>query len=407
MKKVILALFLAITLLLCGCGESVVATDVSLSDIQSELVALLQEENPIVLNKSYIFSYYGITPDEYAEAAVCMITRPVFPSELVMFKATDEETAAQIQAALEIRLQSLREQSRDYDAESNRLAESAEIYAKGLYRALFFDAKQEELQKLFSTHLKDYAPAEAPVYTPAPTPEPTPEPTPTAEALSEEVEKLPYRLVPERERVPDSWFDDVLFIGNSVGKNLETYVTKQRLGENSTCMGKATFFTAGRYCFRNAVENSYHRPTYQGEYRTPAEVIELTGAKKVYIALSQIDIIFQNRTFEETIAYADTLFKTLREAFPEVDIYVCGVSPRLNVFEGSDVDSKTIPVFNEMLLNCAVENDCYFIDCFTPLADENNFLRLEYSSEYNDGGIHLTDKGCQVWLDWLYTHTAP
>ena len=413
MKKLALLSLLLCLALLCACGgNTVTAADASLSDVCTELLTATGEENAVTLNRDYISIYYGLDESMYEEAAAFMVPRNILQSEVVLVKAGDSAGLEEIQAALNLRLDSLREQARDYDTESAALLEHTEVFSKAPYCAVFFHPMQKELQAAFEAHLKEYAEGEAPVFTPAPTAEPAPESTtkpteaPAEEPEREPKEKLPYGLVPGSERVDDSWFDDAIIIGNSVAKNLENYVVSQRLGSDPACMGKAVFFTAGRYCWKNAAINAYARPTYNGQYYTPVDIVKEVNAHKIILALSQIDLIFQGRSVEETLDYAVDVLTALKEECDEPEIYVCGMSPRASLFEGQPVNNAFIRDYNEKLLACCEENQVYYLDCYTPLADKDGCLAEAYRLETSDGGIHLTPEGCRVWMEYLYTHTA-
>lgn len=418
MKKLTISLLCAALLLLCACRGTVRAADVPLTELRGEMIGRLGVSDPIVLNDDYIYVYFGVEPEAYTEAAAFMVSRSIFPSEIVMFRAADEDALSRITAALEQHLESLREQTRDYDPESNAVAEKCSVITDGLYCGFFFDTQREALEQCFASHMKDYAPEEVPVYessAPVETPEAkteeatadAPVPVEASEDTVPEAEHLPYGLVPERERVSDGWFDDAVIIGNSVAKNLETYVLKQRMGEDPDCMGKAQFCTVGRYSFRGAALFFPPHPVFEGKTCTPSEIVQLSGAKKVYLVLPHIDLVFQNHTMEDTIGWAETVMQDLHTNCPDAVIYICSMSPRSARNEQHSFNNENILTFNELLLQCCVENDCYYIDCFTPLATEDNKLVEDYCVEHNDGGIHLNDEGCRVWMDWLYTHTAP
>ena len=426
MKKLVVSLLCAALLLFCACGGTERAADVSLKELQGELIGRLGVADPIVLNDEYIYIYFGVEPEAYTEAAAFMISRSVFPSEIVMFRAADENALSEITAALEAHLESLREQARDYDPESSAIAEKCTVVTDGLYCCFFFDGQREALEECFASHMKDYAPDQLPVYEAEPAEAPAeaapaaekPEAadeteTAPAEEISEEVieteeaEPLPFGLVPERQRVPDSWFDDAVIIGNSVAKNLQTYVLKQRMGSDPDCMGKAQFFTVGRFSYRGAALGIAPLPVYEGKNSTPADIAELSGAAKVYLVLPHIDLVFQHQTIEDTIGWAAQVMQELHERAPEAVVYICSMSPRSALNEHHAFNNENILAFNELLLQTCIDNGCYYVDCFTPLATEDNKLVEDYCVEHDDGGIHLNDAGCQVWMDWLYTHTAP
>lgn len=430
MKKLYIPLLTALCLLAlclsaCG-GQQVTGTDVSLADVREEMIGIMGVDDPIRISEDYLFILYGIEARDLSESAAFMITRGIFSDEIILTKAVDEEALGRVKGLLEEHLASIRDQSRDYDPASYAVAEKSKVETDGLYAWLMISEKQEELGKIFAAHRKGYAPESVPVYAPAPRPEPTataaptPTPAPAAETAEEAeeagpaaaeatesfpAEPLPYGLVPEGAPAEDSWWDDVIFIGNSVGKNLQTYVTKQRMGSWPNCMGKAAFLTAGSFTYAKGAADG--QIVMQGQKYTIPDAIVSTGAKKALISLGQGDIVFSQRSIEATIGDVETLLRKIRAQSPEVEIYLLGMTPRAAEFEDQYANSAKIQEFNRALCGCAEANSCYFINSFEALADEDGCLPMDCCSETYDGGIHLTDKGCQLWLDYLYRHTAP
>ncbi len=424
MKKRLITLILALYLLAAaGCGgNSVLATDVSLNDIREEMISSMGEADPIRIGTDYLYVLYGIPAEDLAESASFMITRSVFADEVILTKAVDEAALGRIRELLEARLTAAQDQSRDYDPESFATVSKSKVETRGLYAWLIISFAQDELGEIFTSHLKNYAAENVPVYTPTPSPVPTatPEPVPatpvpagteagSGDPAAEEAVPAgpaPYGLIAESVPADDAWFDDVIFIGNSVAKNLETYVTKQRMSSWPTCMGKAVFFTAGSYTYKNAADGSGNPPRLSGKKYSIEMAIEVTGAKKAFISLGQGDIVFFQRSIDETMGYVEKLIGKIRALTPETEIYFLGMTPRAAVFEDQYANSEMIRAFNEALCALATENDCYYINSFEALADENGCLPEEFCSETYDGGIHLTDAGCEKWLAYLYRHTA-
>ena len=98
--------------------------------------------------------------------------------------------------------------------------------------------------------------------------------------------------------VPYTFFDDTVFVGDSVSLKLNLYVSAQRKTD-STFMGTAQFLTPGSYGTGNELkelgsENSVH-PSYNGTEMYLADAIEAMGAKKVFIMLGMNDIATNKR----------------------------------------------------------------------------------------------------------------
>lgn len=215
--------------------------------------------------------------------------------------------------------------------------------------------------------------------------------------------------LPESERVDPSYFDDVVFIGDSVSLKLEYYVRDQRkIDENF--LGKAQFLTAGSFGYINALkpvsEDSVH-PSYQGTKMLLEDAIAACGAKKLYIMLGMNDIA--GGRYDGTISNLSTEIGRILEKSPDVTFYFQSVTPRMEDSQTTKLNNEIIRTYNERLLQYCEENGYYFIDVYSALCDENGNLPAEYCSDpVSTGGmgIHFTNAACAVWLDYLFTHTA-
>ena len=91
--------------------------------------------------------------------------------------------------------------------------------------------------------------------------------------------------------VNDAFFDDAVFVGDSVSLKLNYYVSDQR--NTGNCLGKSKFLTSGSLGSAQALlavsDESLH-PTYQGQKLSIEETIANIGAKKVFIMLGMNDI---------------------------------------------------------------------------------------------------------------------
>ena len=235
--------------------------------------------------------------------------------------------------------------------------------------------------------------------------DPPPEPDPPP------VDTVVYGELPEGPRADDSYFDDAVFIGDSVTLMLQYYAMKQR-AEDPNFLGKANFLTAGSFSYRHAVtavtEASIH-PTYNGTKMLVEDAISQMGAKKIYIMLGMNDIA--NKNYTQTMENVQTLVSRVLAKNPDAQFYFESVTPRMANSEHSYLNNEMIRGFNELLSEYAAENGYYFVNIYAGICDENGALPAQYCSDPvseggNGMGIHFTYDGCKVWTDYLYTHTA-
>lgn len=258
------------------------------------------------------------------------------------------------------------------------------------------------------------SPTPSPVPTPSPTPSPTPHPTILiADAYPTDMHKLdgipqtdgPLGL-PEGERVEDSFFNGAVFVGDSVTMKLRNYVVQQRRGDHPKMLGNAKFLVEGGLGSHNLVapvtKSSLH-PTIGGKKMTLEDALEKLNAKKVFIMLGANDVY--STGLDKSVANMGTLIRRIHEKLPDVQIFIESATPRFN---------ERGPNSNSLFkYNCALYKEMaelqlegvYFVDVAYVMRGDDGRLIKAYCSDADGMGLHFTDKGCQEWLKYLYTHT--
>lgn len=225
--------------------------------------------------------------------------------------------------------------------------------------------------------------------TPAPVVQETPaEPEPVEEPEPEPVEETPE---PEPEPVylenpiDPSFFDDAVFLGDSVSGTLQHYANET--GE----LGEALFFAEVSYSIHNAISGAVTLKL-RGKSATPAQIVEGTGAEKAFITLGHNDIgIFG---IEDTISCWEQVTDEMLEVNPELEIYVQSLTPFYKNSGGKRKNAQTVMDYNEALKAMCEERGFTYIDIFSSLADENGDLLPQYS---RDRYVHLTIGAGEVW----------
>ena len=109
------------------------------------------------------------------------------------------------------------------------------------------------------------------------------------DSLYNSYEAVPCGLVEKSEAVDLSYFDDAVFIGDSVSLMLQYYCAATK------ALGNAKFLCAGSLSATNALwavsDQSVH-PSYQGKKMLVEDGVAATGAKKVYIMLGVNNISY-------------------------------------------------------------------------------------------------------------------
>lgn len=200
----------------------------------------------------------------------------------------------------------------------------------------------------------------------------------------------------------NEFFNDAVFVGDSVTLGLKNYVTSER-NAGRECLGKAQFLVAGSMGYINSrgavgAKNSIH-PTYKGKEVTIEDGIKQCNAKKVFIMLGMND--FAGYSGSTAINSAKKTFDKILEVNPDVKIYVESVTPITANKESGSFTNANVDKFNAQLKEICKEKGFTYVDVASCLKDSNNCLRSDYCSDPDAMGIHMNYKACRAIVDFL------
>jgi len=206
--------------------------------------------------------------------------------------------------------------------------------------------------------------------------------------------------VPECDPVDASFFDDAVFVGDSVSLRLQYYCA------SNNALGDTTFLCSGSLSATNALwdigSESVH-PSYQGQKMLIEDGIAACGASKVYIMLGMNNISFG---VDSATADMVTLMDRILEKSPDVTLIIQAVTPMTStsrIYSGS-LNNDKIDEYNEAMRQICQERGWYFLDVNTQFKDANNNLVTSYCSDPNDMGIHFSTAAAEIWVNYLKTH---
>lgn len=207
--------------------------------------------------------------------------------------------------------------------------------------------------------------------------------------------------------VPYSFFNDAVFVGDSVSLKLNLYVSAQRKTD-SNFMGTAQFLTPGSYGTGNELkelgsDNSVH-PSYNGTEMYLADAIQSMGAKKVFIMLGMNDIAVYGN--DGAVKNMETVLTQIKEKNPETSIYVQSMTPIVGTAQTGSLTNENLNIYNAGLKTMCEQNGYTYLDVASVMKDSEGNLKREYCSDPDNMGVHFTDEGCKVWIDYLRTHIA-
>ncbi len=207
----------------------------------------------------------------------------------------------------------------------------------------------------------------------------------------------------ESDPVDDKYFNDAVFIGDSITLKLQRYVTNKR-NEGEKCLGRAKFLVAGSMGSGNALEavsaNSIH-PSYQGDKMRLEKAVELMDAHKVYIMLGMNDVAAYG--IEGSVENMKKLVGLILERQPDAEIFIQSATPRISTMTTRPTNRMLFD-YDILLYNACVENGWNFVDVAFVMRDRDGYLLDKYCSDPESMGMHFTDEGCEAWIDYLSTH---
>ncbi len=198
--------------------------------------------------------------------------------------------------------------------------------------------------------------------------------------------------VSETAPVDDSYFDDAVFVGDSLMSGFGSYgvVSMENVfadvGINlDTIMTKACISTPN------------------GASTIP-DALALKQPAKIYIMLGSNGIAWIS---PEQLAqkYSDFLDVVLAQN-ENAEIYIASIPPVTAAKQAEDAryDNSAIDAYNQYLLELAEEKGVYFVDVHAFLSDESGTLSAEYAEK---DGMHLKKAGYDALFDYLKAHTVP
>ncbi len=207
-------------------------------------------------------------------------------------------------------------------------------------------------------------------------------------------------FVPPSARADKTYFNDVVFIGDSVTAKLMFYnIATQELGGAQWLASSSL----GLHNSMWAIDNpSAVHPTYQGQKVLVPDGVAMTGCKKVYLMLGVNDLSWND--IERTKTDLLTLTGSILAKSPEVTFVIQSVTPMYK--ETANLTNRKIEEYNLAVSELCREKGWYYLDVASVLRDDRGFLPKEYCSDPDSMGIHFTNVACQKWVEYLYTHAV-
>lgn len=223
--------------------------------------------------------------------------------------------------------------------------------------------------------------------------------TPSSEAPLPPVDPLK-TVVAESASVEKSYFDDAVFIGDSISKGLKlsgvlppaNVVADQNVGIDQIANGKPVYMNSS------------------GTKVTLFDALKAVPVKvtKVYIMLGSNGLPHYDNTAH--MKYYDIVLDKIIKTYPDATIYVQSVTPitaqaekdyakKRQVFTNAKINE-----FNELVLKMCEKKGVYYLSVRDALTDENGQAKANFAS---GDGVHFTKSGHEAMYQYYKTHTVP
>ena len=239
------------------------------------------------------------------------------------------------------------------------------------------------------------SPAASAASTPPPsedTPEPTPVPTPTPEPTPEE---------PSQEIEEGGYFDNALFVGDSIMEGIRQYTAAQR--QERDMLGAAQFLTTTMGVSLADLVGDRDLGvyfSYKGEEKPLEDIVTDIAPRRVFLLLGLNDLASDPEPVVEDIVdrYA-RLIDNLQTARPGMECIIITNPPKVasqwlpDYTANRHFNNELIGQFAAALIQMCQEQGVPYVDAYEALKDERGALPDDFC---RDGFIHLNHQGAAV-----------
>lgn len=207
-------------------------------------------------------------------------------------------------------------------------------------------------------------------------------------------ETLPANPVPLSDAADMSYFDNCVFVGDSLSVGLSSYgIIPEKnvvadIGMNIDKINTATIAS----------------PNPDIPPKTVLELLKERNPETVYIMLGSNGIAWL--TNEYMIKEYGDFVESVQAELPEAEIYILSIPP---VTEGREnaasyaIQNSAIDAYNSELLKFANNKNLHFVDLNTALKGNDGKLPTEYAGK---DGMHFKKDTYTIMLDYILTHIA-
>ena len=219
----------------------------------------------------------------------------------------------------------------------------------------------------------------------------------SVQTLDNGMTAMDFRLAaqPASPAVERSSFSDVSFLGDSLTQGMQLYEEGMQ----------NAMFCAYKGVGPNVIVNGTTCKRADGVAEVPLEALTAQQPRAIYVLLGT-NVLGRDTDYSSFLTYYRLMLDMLSQTLPNAKIYVQSITPvRPEVCQKSGhegLNRDRLCQINNELAAIALEKNCYFLNLWEVLADENGDLIESYAQP---DGYHLRPAGYAVWTDYLCSHT--
>lgn len=201
------------------------------------------------------------------------------------------------------------------------------------------------------------------------------------------------QAVPESERVRSEYFDDALFVGDSITTGIKLYDIM-----SNTEVIASTGINLDTVLHKELIE------TDSGETLTVLDAMSKEKPNKIYIMLGANGVAFFSP--EKTAELYGTFLDAVKAQHPDAIIYVQSILPineeKFHKKYSGDITNAKIDQTNAEIQKVTAERNLYYLNVAEAFKDETGGLPTDSTPD----GLHFGSEQYIKWFDYLKTHTT-
>ncbi len=219
------------------------------------------------------------------------------------------------------------------------------------------------------------------------------EPDPRIDKMFEDKESASDHEIPASAVQSPGFLGDALFIGDSLTLALSYYPVVDEHAQ----------FCAYKSITPTQFVNNIKVTDAKGKEIAVWDEVCKKDPSRIYVLLGTNALASgSNKSF---LLYYEKFIDMLKEQYPDIPIYIEGLPPVTKSVSNTRItlNNGRIRKINVEIARMAEDKGCYYIDLYTALANSEKALPEDIAQE---DGIHMNQKGCEMWIEYLLNHKA-